>query len=203
MAELTLEGLQKQFDDLKKRVNILEGNSKRKIDVEPKAGNQFELAGLKWKILDVLDSGCMCLAEKLEKSMTFDSKCNDWRTSELRQYLNNDFLRKLEKEIGEENIIEFERDLLSADGQKEYEKCKDKVSMLTLDEYRKYRSLIPNEEYYWWLLTPWSTPHNGYYKWMAVVVPSGNVVYGVCRNSFGVRPVCIFSPSIFAKEIKQ
>lgn len=135
--------------------------------------------------------------------MTFDSKCNDWRTSELRQYLNNDFLRKLEKEIGEENIIEFERDLLSADGQKEYEKCKDKVSMLALDEYRKYRSLIPNEEYYWWLLTPWSTPHNGYYKWMAVVVPSGNVVYGVCRNSFGVRPVCIFSPSIFAKEIKQ
>nr|DAH47340.1 MAG TPA: hypothetical protein [Bacteriophage sp.] len=203
MAELTLEALQQQFNDLKKRVNILEGNSKRKIDVEPKAGNQFELAGLKWKILDVLDSGCMCLAEKLEKSMTFDSKCNDWRTSELRQYLNNDFLRKLEKEIGEENIIEFERDLLSADGQKEYEKCKDKVSMLALDEYRKYRSLIPNEEYYWWLLTPWSTPHNGYYKWMAVVVPSGNVVYGVCRNSFGVRPVCIFSPSIFAKEIKQ
>lgn len=203
MAELTLEALQQQFNDLKKRVNILEGNSKRKIDVEHKAGNQFELAGLKWKILDVLDSGYMCLAEKLEKSMTFDSKCNDWRTSELRQYLNNDFLRKLEKEIGEENIIEFERDLLSADGQKEYEKCKDKVSMLALDEYRKYRSLIPNEEYYWWLLTPWSTPHNGYYKWMAVVVPSGNVVYGVCRNSFGVRPVCIFSPSIFAKEIKQ
>ena len=203
MAELTLEALQQQFNDIKKRVNILEGNSKRKIGVEPKAGNQFELAGLKWKILDVLDSGCMCLAEKLEKSMTFDLKCNDWRTSELRQYLNNDFLRKLEKEIGEENIIEFERDLLSADGQKEYEKCKDKVSMLALDEYRKYRSLIPNEEYYWWLLTPWSTPHNGYYKWMAVVVPSGNVVYGVCRNSFGVRPVCIFSPSIFAKEIKQ
>ena len=203
MAELTLEGLQKQFNELKRRVNILEGNSKRKIDVEPKAGNQFELAGLKWKIIDVLDLGCMCLAEKLEKSMTFDSNCNDWRTSELRQYLNNDFLRKLEKKIGEENIIEFERDLLSVDGQKEYEKCKDKVSMLTLDEYRKCRSLIPNEEYYWWLLTPWSTPCNEYYKWAAVVAPSGNVVYGVCRNSFGVRPVCIFSPSIFAKEIKQ
>lgn len=202
MAELTLEELQQQFNDLKKRVSILEGNSKRKIDVEPKAGNQFELAGLKWKIIDVLDLGCMCLAE-ISESMRFDPDINDWRTSELRQCLNNDFLRKLEKEIGEENIIEFERDLLSVDGQKEYEKCKDKVSMLTLDEYRKYRSLIPNEEYYWWLLTPWSTPHNGYYKWMAVVVPSGNVVYGVCRNSFGVRPVCIFSPSIFAKEIKQ
>lgn len=202
MAELTLEELQQQFNDLKKRVSILEGNSKRKIHVEPKAGNQFELAGLKWKIIDVLDLGCMCLAEKLEKSMTFDSNCNDWRTSELRQYLNNDFLRKLEKEIGEENIIEFERDLLSVDGQKEYEKCKDKVSMLALDEYRKYRSLIPNEEYYWWLLTPWSTPHNKYYKWTTVVLPSGCFNYYGCSLGLGVRPVCIFSPLIFESKEK-
>lgn len=201
MAELTLEGLQKQFDDLKKRVSILESNSKRKIDVEPKAGNQFELAGLKWKIIDVLDLGCMCLAERSE-SMRFDSNCNDWRTSELRQYLNNDFLRKLEKEIGEENIIEFERNLLSVDGQKEYEKCKDKVSMLALDEYRKYRSLIPNEEYYWWLLTPWSTPCNEYYKWTAVVLPSGRIYDYYCYISYGVRPVCIFSPSIFESKEK-
>ena len=203
MAELTLEELQQQFNDLKKRVNILEGNSKRKIDAEPKAGNQFELAGLKWEIIDVSDLGYMCLAEKLEKSMTFDLNCNDWRTSGLRQYLNNDFLRKLEKEIGEENIIEFERDLLSVDGQKEYGKCKDKVSMLTLDEYRKYRSLIPNEEYYWWLLTPWSTPCNEYYKWTAVVLPSGRISYYICFNfSCGVRPVCIFSPSIFESKEK-
>ena len=146
MAELTLEELQQQFNDLKKRVNILEGNSKRKIDVEPKAGNQFELAGLKWKILDVLDSGCMCLAEKSEL-MRFDPDINDWRISELRQHLNSDLLEKIEDEIGEENVIGFERDLLSVDGQNQYRACKDKVSLLTLDEYRKYRSLIPNEGY--------------------------------------------------------
>lgn len=197
MAKLTLEELQQQFNDLKKRVSILEGNSKRKIDVEPKAGNQFELAGLKWKIIDVLDLGCMCLAERSE-SMRFDPDINDWRTSELRQCLNNDFLRKLEKEIGEENIIEFERDLLSVDGQKEYEKCKDKVSMLTLDEYRKYRSLIPNEEYYWWLLTPWSTGYNG--LGVAVVLPSGGVSYNFCDNSSGVRPVCILKSDIFVSK---
>lgn len=201
MAELTLEELQQQFNDLKKRVNILEGNSKRKIEVEPKAGNQFELVGLKWKILDVFDLGCMCLAERSE-SMRFDPDINDWRISELRQHLNGDLLRKLEKEIGEENIIEFERDLLSVDGQKEYEKCKDKVSMLTLDEYRKYRSLIPNEEYYWWLLTPWSTPCNGYCKWTTVVLPSGNFGSNYCDCSNGVRPVCIFSPSIFESKEK-
>lgn len=201
MAELTLEELQKQFNDLKKRVSILESNSKRKIDVEPKTGNQFELAGLKWKIIDVLDLGCMCLAEKSE-STRFDPDINDWRISELRQHLNSDLLEKIENEIGEENVIGFERNLLSVDGQKEYEKCKDKVSMLALDEYRKYRSLIPNEEYYWWLLTPWSTPCNEYYKWTAVVPPSGNIDYYHCNYSCGVRPVCIFSPSIFESKEK-
>lgn len=201
MAELTLEELQKQFNDLKKRVSILESNSKRKIDVEPKTGNQFELAGLKWKIIDVLDLGCMCLAEKSE-STRFDPDINDWRISELRQHLNSDLLEKIENEIGEENVIGFERNLLSVDGQKEYEKCKDKVSMLALDEYRKYRSLIPNEEYYWWLLTPWSTPCNEYYKWTAVVLPSGSIDYNVCIDSYGVRPVCIFSPSIFESKEK-
>lgn len=201
MAELTLEELQKQFNDLKKRVSILESNSKRKIDVEPKTGNQFELAGLKWKIIDVLDLGCMCLAEKSE-STRFDPDINDWRISELRQHLNSDLLEKIENEIGEENVIGFERNLLSVDGQKEYEKCKDKVSMLALDEYRKYRSLIPNEEYYWWLLTPWSTPCNEYYKWTAVVLPSASIGSNDCNSSYGVRPVCIFSPSIFESKEK-
>jgi hypothetical protein len=202
MAELTLEGLQKQFDDLKKRVSILESNSKRKIDVEPKAGNQFELAGLKWKILDVLDSGCMCLAEKSELKR-FDPDINDWRISELRQHLNSDLLEKIENEIGEENVIKFERDLLSVDGQNQYRACKDKVSLLTLDEYRKYRSLIPNGECCWWLLTPWSTSHSGYYTLTTVVRPSESIRSSICNGNYGVRPVCIFSPSIFAEEIKQ
>ena len=199
MAELTLEELQQQFNDLKKRVNILEGNSKRKIGVEPKAGNQFELAGLKWKIIDVLDSGCMCLAEKSEL-MRFDPDINDWRISELRQHLNSDLLEKIENEIGEENVIKFERDLLSVDGQNQYRACKDKVSLLTLDEYRKYRSLIPNEEYYWWLLTPWSTPHNKYYKWTTVVLPSGYINLNYCNYSSGVRPVCILKSNIFVSK---
>lgn len=201
MAELTLEELQQQFNDLKKRVNILEGNSKRKIGVEPKAGNQFELAGLKWKILDVLDSGCMCLAEKSELTR-FDPDINDWRISELRQHLNSDLLEKIENEIGEENVIKFERDLLSVDGQNQYRACKDKVSLLTLDEYRKYRSLIPNEEYYWWLLTPWSTGCNGYSLGVTVVLPSGNIRSSFCNCCRGVRPVCIFSPSIFESKEK-
>lgn len=199
MAELTLEELQQQFNDLKKRVSILEGNQKRKIDVEPKAGNQFVLAGLKWKIIDVLGLGCMCLAERSE-SMEFDPDVNDWRISRLRRHLNSDLLEKIENEIGEENVIEFERDLLSVDGQNQYRACKDKVSLLTFDEYRKYRSLIPNEDYCWWLLTPWGTGRNGCSIWTTAVLPAGRIYYYACSLGFGVRPVCILKSNIFVSK---
>ena len=100
-------------------------------------------------------------------------------------------------ELGEDAVIGFDRDLLSLDGQTEYGHCEDKISLLTVDEYRKYRKLLPNMPKWWWLITPWSTPVNDYNSTLAVVSPSGGF-NGYCYNySLGVRPVCIFSSSIF------
>ena len=83
------------------------------------------------------------------------------------------------------------------DGQTEYAHCKDKISILTVDEYRKYRKFLPNMDKWWWLITPWSTPYNDYFKSVAVVSSSGNVDDYYCDFDYGVRPVCIFSSSIF------
>ena len=132
--------------------------------------------------------------------MKFDSNCNNWSASNLRNHLNTEFFKTLADAVGADNIIPFERDLLSLDGQTEYGTCEDKVSLLNVADYRKYRKLIPNEDYYWWLLTPWSTPCNGYEKSVAVVCPSGGIYYDVCIRNFGVRPVCIFSSAIFESE---
>ena len=108
---------------------------------------------------------------------------------------------KLKEEIGEDNILQRERDLLSLDGQTEYGKAYEKVSLLTVDEYRKYRSLIPNtEDDWWWLITPWSTPCNDYKTCVATVSSSGDIDCYDCRNDCGVRPFCIFSSSIFESE---
>ena len=166
-------------------------------------GDTFELAGLKWKILDITDEGYMCLADKLEESMKFDSDSNDWRKSGLREYLNCDFLEELSEAIGEDNIIPFHRDLFSLDGQTEYGTCEDKVSLLTVDEYRQYRKLIPNtDDFWWWLITPWSTPCNDYKKSVAVVSSSGNFSNRNCNDYGGVRPFCILSSTIFESEGK-
>ena len=170
-----------------------------KIKNVKEAGNTFELAGLKWTVLEVTEKGYMCLAEKLEDTMKIGSN-NDWKESNIRKYLNGEFLEKLAAEVSTENIIEFERDLLSLDGQAEYGSCMDKVSLLTFNEYRKNRKHIHNSGYWWWLITPNSTSCNNDSEWITVVSPSGSVDDYNFISSRGVRPVCIFSSSIFESE---
>lgn len=165
-----------------------------------KVGDTFELIEKKWKILSSNGKGVFCLCMDSLGDKTFDSKCNEWASSDLRDYLNTDVYKKIINEIGEENVIEFDRDLSSLDGQSEYGTCKDFVSLISIDEYRKYRSVIPNFEEWWWTLTPYSTKCNDDTKWIAVVSLSGCIDYRSYFNQFGVRPVCIFSSSLFESE---
>lgn len=164
-----------------------------------KIGDEFELADINWKILDITDAGYMCIGDSLGDKK-FDENSSDWNESSLREYLNNEFYEKIAREVGRENIISSKRNLLSLDGQTEYGESDDFVSLLTVDEYRKYRKLIPNTGDWWWLVTPWSTPCNEYSKTVTVVSPSGYFSNYCCRINFGVRPVCIFSSSIFESE---
>lgn len=201
MANLTMKMLQEQINELRSEITTLKAISKaNKMPSGLKVGDTFELAGLTWAILDVTEDGYKCIAERFEDGMVFDDNSNDWRTSRLRKYLNEDFYNRLASEIGEDNIIPFERDLLSLDGQTEYENCEDKVSLLTVDEYRKYRKSLPNTDEWWWLITSWSTPCNEYEKSVLVVSPSGFISCNYCGISNVVRPFCIFSSSIFGSE---
>ena len=198
---LTMKALQDQIDELKKEINALNGNNSKnkKLPAGLSIGDEFQLAGTTWKILNIAGEGYVCLAESIGNK-EFDSDDNNWATSKLRSYLNKEFLEKLEKEIGEGNVLGFERNLLSLDGQTEYGSCTDKVSLLTVDEYRKYRKYIPNANKWWWLISPWSTPCNDYSSTVAVVSPSGDICNGRYNCSGGVRPFCIFSSSIFESE---
>lgn len=201
MSKLTLESLQKQIEEPQSEVKALKGNVRgRVVPAGLQVGDTFELAGLTWKILEITEKGYACLADKLEERMQFDSSCNNWQASDLRSYLNTKFYKQLTEAVGEENIIPFERDLLSMDGQTEYGTCEDKVSLLTVDEYRKHRALIPNADYWWWMITPDSTKCNDDTTWVRVVSPSGCFFDCIYYGNYGVRPFCIFSSAIFESE---
>lgn len=193
--------LEKRVEMLEKRIDKLESENMKERLTGLKVGDYFEVAGTKWRILDIKPCGYVCLSDALEERKIFDSETNNWKLSSLREYLNNDFYKKIADEIMGKNILPFGRDLLSLDGQTEYGNCTDYVSLLSIDDYRLYRKLIPNNEQWWWLLTPWSTPCNGYETQVSVVSPSGGIGSNdCCYDDGGVRPLCIFSPNLFESE---
>ena len=132
--------LEKRVEMLEKRIDKLESENMKERLTGLKVGDYFEVAGTKWRILDIKPCGYVCLSDVLEESRTFDSETNNWKSSSLRKYLNNDFYKKIADEIMEKNILPFGRDLLSLDGQNEYGDCTDYVSLLSVDDYRQYRT---------------------------------------------------------------
>lgn len=188
----------KYFDDELSRLSKEFAEFKKKHIGKPEIGKAIEFAGMEWLILDKTEKGYFAILNGFDgKERTFDSASNNWISSKLRNELNTRFLKKITDELGEDAVIEFDRDLLSLDGQTEYGHCKDKISILTVDEYRKYRKFLPNMDEWWWLLTPWSTPVNDCSTTITVVSPSGYVFNYDYGSVNGVRPVCIFSSSIF------
>ena len=195
MAELlTIKELQEQVRALKKEIALLKGENDRK---GLRIGDTFILANLKWTILKALDNGYVCLANSMDVRMQFYPSGNDWEDSGLRKFLNNEFLKTLLGEVGEENILPFERNLISLDGRTEYGTCEDKVSLLSFDEYRKYRDLIPYDDKWWWLLTPWNTCRRKDKRNVITVSPVGEIGSFSCAVRKGIRPVCVFSSEIF------
>lgn len=190
----------KEFGENLEKLNEAYEQLRKKYQ-KPEIGKTIEVAGINWLVLDKLEKGYFAISEDFYgRDRGFDDNCNDWKSSDLRNELNTDLRKKIESELGTDSLVEFERNLLSLDGQTEYGTCRDFVSLISVDEYRKYRKLLPNTERWWWTLTPDSTPCNNDGKWLRVVSPSGDFDYYDCNDSNGVRPVCIFSSSIFESE---
>lgn len=190
-----MKSLEERVKNLEEKVIQIEKRNSVKINKIIGIGDTFELAGSTWMVLDINEKGYYCLASGI-KDMKFDEDSNDWKSSSLRKYLNGEYLEKICDSVGSENIVSFERDLISLDGRKDYGTCEDKVSLLTFDEYKKYREVIELNEY-WWLLTPYGVNRNMYVRGVTVVFPSGFFGYYGCSNGSGVRPFCIFDSSIF------
>lgn len=188
------KSLEERVSDLEKKIGML--HTGKAIKRTFKIGDTFTLADIEWKILDITEEGYVCLGSDYSAGLgeIFSNQSNDWKDSKIRSIL----AEKLLPVIGSENVVPMLRNLISLDGQSEYGECTDLISIISVDEYRKYRGLIENtDDYWWWTLTPWSTKRNDTEKTCTVVSPGGNLLNGNCYFSYGVRPFCIFSSSLF------
>lgn len=141
--------------------------------------------------------------ELIDGTYKFDNGSNDFRTSEIKNVLNDEngkILSDIYKGFGKENVLLDTVDLLSMDGLDTYGTCNCKVHLGTFDDYRKARKngmFRTENEKPFWLDTPDSTNEGCSASYVRIVYGRGNVRYNGCDwGDFGVRPFCSLDSSI-------
>lgn len=76
-------------------------------------------------------------------------------------------------EGGPNAFLTTELDLTTDDGLKDYGTCTVTIFLLTVDQYRRNRDVIPNADDWWWLSTAFSTKSNGYESLARLVCSDG------------------------------
>lgn len=173
-----------------------------------KRGQTFYGAGIQWLVLGHTNSSqglpivTHIVSTGIIERRAFDEKNrNDLGVSTLLAYLNGEFLERLEDAFGEGAVAEQFIDLTSNDGLKDYGNVKAKVGLLTEEEYRHHRDILPplGDEGWWWLATPYSTERAGYPSLVRYVYSDGTL-YGYDGRAYGgyggVRPALYLKSDI-------
>lgn len=172
-----------------------------------KRGQTFYGAGIQWLVLGHTNSSqglpivTHIVSTGIVERRAFDEKNrNDLGVSTLLAYLNGEFLERLEDAFGEGAVAEQFIDLTSNDGLKDYGNVKAKVGLLTEEEYRQHRDILPplGDEGWWWLATPYSTERAGYPSLVRVVFSDGTPDNGdgAYTGDDGVRPALYLKSDI-------
>ncbi len=152
-------------------------------------GEHFIYNGIEFICLDIIDGNYLAMTAKPWAEIPFDTNNhNDWRKSSLRRVLNTDFLELLDKK----HLVMQTSDLIADNGDKAYGTSEDYVTILSCDQYRKYRDIVPLFEEWMWTLTPWSCNTSGSGD-VRGVYAAGYVGYYRAGSSSGVAPACLFS----------
>ena len=159
-------------------------------------GDHFDFKGLEWVVLDPdKEGGVLAITADLwAKDVPFSQEyfkgCNDWRKSTIREKV-----RGLMHKIGADNLLPHTVDLVADNGDKLYGTMEEMVFLLTCDEYRKYRDVIPRYSRWIWTCTPWVTLYTGNAGSVRRVSSDGSLsIYTAYDGHGGVAPACIFNP---------
>lgn len=171
--------------------------TKTNIKIAP--SSVISYGGLDCIVLDVEQDKILVLAKESIGNMPFDEgNSNNFPKGTLCKYLNGEFIKTLKANGADTSaLIPTTIDLTSDDGLKDYGETTQKIFLLTCDMYRKYRSIIPNLDDWWWLATAYSTESNGYANDARYVYSAGSLDYGSAYyGSRGVRPAFYLKSSI-------
>lgn len=171
------------------------------------AGDVFKVAGYEWIVLNQFKvfKTCFCIMKDfLGDTKPFDTYCNRWEPSRLRHDLKY-IGCEIEDNCHHDVLQYMERDLMALDGTMANEISIDKVSLLTLDEYRLYREYLEyptkfSDNIEWALLTAVSEKNR---QDICAVNACGVVKQCYCKTSFNIRPVCTFRSDVLIEKVSD
>ena len=166
-------------------------------------GTAFDYAGQNWILLENDDGRALCLSKDIIETRAFDEgNCNNFAVASSKEYLNGAYLDNLLEDVNGPNaFLTTELDLTTDDGLKDYGTCTVTIFLLTVDQYRRNRDVIPNADDWWWLSTAFSTKSNGYESLARRVLTDGTLSRGYAYfGDFGLRPACNLSSDLLISD---
>lgn len=168
-------------------------------DVE--CGKVIKLGDREFYVVGHGEDTTAVLTKDAVKYMEFGGD-GDWRDSDVRKFCNGEFYKELAATVGADNIFKHTVKLIADDGTGKGLACKDDVSILTSDLYRRYREYLPAMDRAWWTATR-VTHHKGicYTRGICCVFADGILRWNDCCFCRGVRPFCILNSSILVSRL--
>ena len=135
----------------------------------PQIGATCKFGNNTWIIIDKNEAGLLLLSEQIVDRRRFDRSSNDWKGSELRKDLNNEYFTSC--------FNDYQRSLIKeVDG--------DKVTLLTIEEANTLDKSTLKCGENWWLQSPGRT------KILVANVDSGGLV-DESGHSFNNESICV------------
>ena len=162
-------------------------------------GETFTVFGEEYVVLDHADGGVLSIRKDIWKKAAFDRNGNsDLTQADMRGTLAEYTELLKSRGMKDGDCLVQHIDLKATDGTRVYGYLDCTVALLTLEQYGKYKEIIPKVDGWWWLATPvWTrwlrSPYTNYTSGVWYVVSSGSYYRWNAYYSFGVRPVLNFS----------
>ena len=174
-------------------------------------GERFTLDGVEFvKLEDNLDAAFVVAADTLPECCQFED--DDAEREDHNNYAGSLLSKTVERWLRDKHpaifsaVVERPIDLTTMDGMTDYGKPLAVVRALTIDEYRKHRSILPLTSKPYWLATGWTTnsspiSDDSY----AYYINSDGSVYGrsVYGAGFAPRPAFNLKSSIVVSDSKD
>ena len=149
-----------------------------------KIGDDYKFCGLDWIIIDKFDNKLKLMSKDVLSRMTYsDNNSNDWVESNVRKFLNEDFINKLDNSKLVLMKTNYDEDKFS----------EDYIRIPTLREMEKLPiNLRDCDNVYWTMTSSYGVSEDCSNAGVFYVNSTGYLNNGGVNNTnFGVRPVIL------------